>query len=357
MLLKRVAFFLFAFLLSPIAMGPVRCQAQAALLLEEPYGFYGTINPTGHNAIYFERICAETPIKLRRCGPGELGAVISRYEGVNRYDWIAIPLIPYLYAVDSASEIPSHVNRDQVGELRRSYRDAHFLELGLQKSGGSYVPDGWTQLIGASYERTIFAFRFDTTPAQDDALIELLNSGKNRSHFHLLFRNCSDFARVILDMYFPRKFHRSIFPDAGITTPKHLTYKLVRYARKHPEARLTVFEIPQIPGYRWRSRSNKGVAEAFATTPYAVPLTLLNPYLFGGILIDYIIRGHYHILPRDCEVIHPDDLVLLTAQPVLDETAAGAGAQVTGTAPDDHAETQTAMGGHSVLTESKAAHE
>ena len=58
-------------------------HAQSALLMEEPYGFFGTLNPTGHNAIYFERICAETPVKLRRCEPGELGAVIARYQGVR----------------------------------------------------------------------------------------------------------------------------------------------------------------------------------------------------------------------------------------------------------------------------------
>ena len=75
-------------------------HAQAALLMEEPYGFFGTLNPTGHNAIYFERICAETPVKLRRCRPGELGAVIARYQGIAGYDWVAIPLIPYLYSVE-----------------------------------------------------------------------------------------------------------------------------------------------------------------------------------------------------------------------------------------------------------------
>jgi hypothetical protein len=62
------------------------CHAQAALLMEEPYGFFGTVNPTGHTAIYFERICAETPVTLRRCHPGEIGAVVSRYQGINGYD-------------------------------------------------------------------------------------------------------------------------------------------------------------------------------------------------------------------------------------------------------------------------------
>ena len=49
-----------------------RGGAQAALLMEEPYGIFGVLNPTGHNAIYFERICAETPVTLRRCQAGEI---------------------------------------------------------------------------------------------------------------------------------------------------------------------------------------------------------------------------------------------------------------------------------------------
>jgi hypothetical protein len=36
----------------------------------------------------------------------------------------------------------------------------------------------------------------------------------------------------LLDFYFPGTFNRSVFPDAGMTTPKQLTYKLERYARQ-----------------------------------------------------------------------------------------------------------------------------
>ena len=64
-----------AVLLSSLALmlaGSMRSQAQAALLLEEPYGFFGTLNPTGHTAIYFARICAASPTKLRRCEPAQI---------------------------------------------------------------------------------------------------------------------------------------------------------------------------------------------------------------------------------------------------------------------------------------------
>ncbi|MGD0830871.1 MAG: hypothetical protein ABR907_08015, partial [Terracidiphilus sp.] len=82
-------------ILTGLACFPSQGRAQAALLMEEPYGLFGSINPTGHSAIYFQRICAETPTLLRRCQDGELGAVIARYQGIDGDDWLAIPLIPY----------------------------------------------------------------------------------------------------------------------------------------------------------------------------------------------------------------------------------------------------------------------
>ncbi|MFP5207040.1 MAG: hypothetical protein ACLGSH_16935, partial [Acidobacteriota bacterium] len=331
--------------------------AQAALLMEEPYGLYGILNPTGHNAIYLQNVCADTPVHLRRCQPGEMGVVISRYEGVDNYDWVAIPLIPYLYSVENGSEVPAHVDHEMVEAMRNGYRETHLHPYGLDKSGGSYVPDGWTQLIGAAYERRIYAFRFQTTPEQDDALIARLNDSPNRSHFRLLFRNCADFARVVLNNYFPHTFHRSIFPDAGVTTPKQIAYRLVRYARKHPEVQLAVIEIPQIPGYRGRSHSTKNIVESFSTTAYAIPLTLVNPYLFGGVFVDYLIRGRYRLLPKQPEVVGPGNLVALTEEPGKREEDANSVVQTAGADRGDPPPAEASMGGHAGLKGSSAAHE
>jgi hypothetical protein len=45
---------------------------------EPPYGTFGAMNPTGHAAVYFNRICADTPTVLLTCHDGEYGVVISR---------------------------------------------------------------------------------------------------------------------------------------------------------------------------------------------------------------------------------------------------------------------------------------
>ncbi|MGA8731284.1 MAG: hypothetical protein WB608_21175 [Terracidiphilus sp.] len=334
-----------------------RSHAQAALLMEEPYGFFGTVNPTGHTAVYFERICAETPVQLRRCHAGEMGAVIARYEGISGYDWVVIPLIPYLYSVENASEVPARVDRETVARFREHYHEAHLLSLGQDLPEGSLVRGGWKELIGVAYERRTYVFRFETTEEQDDALIKEMNSGKNRSHFQMLFSNCADFARVILNEYFPRTFRRSIFPDAGMTTPKQITYKLVRYARKHPETQLAVFEIPQIPGYRRMSRSNKSISESLITTAYAVPIVIVNPYLAGGLFVDYLVRGRYHLIPRHPELLYPSDIGSLTYPSPPEQNPESASAQASRAARNGRSAMLPDVTAHPGLKENVSAHE
>jgi hypothetical protein len=326
--------------------------------MEEPYAFFGTVIPTGHNAMYFGRVCAETPVKLRRCNPGELGVVIARYQGIDGYDWVAMPLLPYLYSVESAKDIPTRVDRDTVTHMRDRYHETHLRTLGENLSAGNLFRDGWTQLLGVAYERRTYAFRFETTPEEDDAFIARMNSRENHSHFELLYNNCADFARAVLDTYFPGAFRRSFFPDAEMTTPKQIAYKLVRYARKHPEMQLTIIEIPQVPGYRRESHSNKSIAESLTTTVYAVPILLLNPYLAGGLFVDYLVRGRHRLVPRHPQILEPGNLALLTDPIRISENPESEGAQAPNAAASGSMATQSPAGtAKSGLLEIKAIHE
>jgi hypothetical protein len=313
MLLKHakcaVAFLLMAALLSAACRFG---RAQAALLMAEPYGFFGFLNPTGHDAVYFGRICAETPVKLRRCTSGELGAVITRYQGIANYDWIAMPLLPYLYSVENGSEVPASADHKNVTGLRDQYHEAHLLSLGKDVPRGGDVKRGWSQFVGVAYERRIYAFRFSTTEEQDDAFIARMNAGANRSRFNLLYRNCADFTGDILNFYFPGTFRRSALPDAGITTPRQITYKLVRYSRKHRETQLTAFDIPKIPGYRRRSRRNQSVAESLITRGYVLPLAFISPYIVGGVLADYLLWGRYPLTLKHLQTLTPRNMDQLT---------------------------------------------
>jgi hypothetical protein len=286
--------------------------AQAALLMEQPYGVFGTLNPTGHAAVYLERVCADTPVHLRLCNPGETGVVISRYKGLAGYDWMAIPLIPYLYAVENPTSVPAQVDQETVNRLRDHYREAHLTELGQNLRPGNFFNGGWTELVGTAYDRRTYAFRFATTPEQDRQLIARLNGRPNKSHFNILFNNCADFDRLILNNYFPHKFRRTILPDAGITTPKRVAYTLVKYARRHPEMPFSILEIPQVPGYRHDSRAIHGVDESLITDGYVIPIVLLNPYVAGGLLVDYLLRGRYNVIPKNIATVDAQHLGALT---------------------------------------------
>lgn len=317
--LKPASWVIFALLL----IAPAVSRGQAALLLEQPYGFFGTLNPTGHAAIYLARVCADTPVSLRRCRSDEAGVVISRYSGIGQYDWVAIPLVPYLYSVENLDDVPRTADRKTVTQLRKHYREQHLLSLGEDLPAGGFFKGGWAELIGASYERRIYAYRFETSEAEDDRLIALLNGGENLLQFKLFYNNCSDFARMLLNNYFPGTFKRSIFPDAGATTPKQITYKLLKYGKQHTERRLQVFVIPQIPGYHRKSWSNHGIAESLITTGYAVPIVLINPYIAGGLFVDYLVRGRHKLVPNEPELADPEHMEGLTASKVWVENPRG----------------------------------
>ena len=265
-------------------------HADVALLLEEPYGIFGSLNPTGHAAIYLPDICASTPTELRRCQVGEVGGVvISRYDKIGGYDWVAIPLLPYLYAVDTLAEIPQSADSHSVAALRDQYRRNHLLELVPNDDDGNAPKGSWIQLVGAAYIRKIYGFRIKTSQEQDDAFIAHFNDRKNTTHFNLFLSNCADFAREVLNFYEPHSIHRNFLADAGITTPKQVARSLTAYARRHPDLSLYSFQISQVSGSIKRSKSADSVAEALLKSKkYLVPLAILSPYTACGVGVAYL---------------------------------------------------------------------
>ncbi len=273
-------------------------HGSATLLLEEPYGKLGFFTATGHAAVYLSGVCAETPLVLRRCNPGETGVVISRYNGIAGYDWIAIPLIPYLYAVDRPEDVPLFADSKMTAFLRDRYRRQYLEELAPDKKDGSTPGGNWYELIGSSYDRTMYGFDIETTPAQDDALIQKLNSSRNVSHFSTVRRNCADFAKDILNFYYPKALHRSIVADVGITTPKQMAKTLVKYSSRHPEIPFSRIVIPQVPGSMPRSTGVHGVVEAFfKAKKYIVPSAVVSPIFAGCVAAVYVGTGAGHFEP------------------------------------------------------------
>jgi len=279
---------------------------KVALLLEEPYGHFGSMNPTGHAAIYLSDVCAETPVLLRRCMPGETGVVISRYHKIDGYDWIAMPLLPYLYAVSNTGEIPADADPGMVVRLQDKYRREYLMDY-VPDDPRREFPDGdWTQLLGESYIRKIYGFSLETRPEQDDALIALLNDRANRSHFNLFFNNCANFSEKILNFYFPHSIHRNFIADVGLMTPKQAAHSLEKYAKRHPDLEFSTFVIPQVPGTIHRSTPVHGVIESLIETKkYMLPLMLLHPAVTGSLVAVYFGDGRFHPGSQDETVFNP----------------------------------------------------
>ena len=272
-----------------------RARAQATLFLGEPYGYDGALYGTGHSAVYLSRVCAASPVELRLCMPGETGVVLGRYRSVAGYDWIAIPLIPYLYAVERQEDIPLFADAKLVAFLRDRYRRDHLEALAPDLPDGGAPGGSWYELIGAAYIRTIYAFEIETSLEQDAALIQKLNNRANRRHWNLFTANCADFVREIIDFYHPHAVHRSIVADLGVTAPKQLARTLTAYSRHHPELRTSHYIVPQVPGTVPRSKRVRCVLESALTAKkYMLPLLALHPYIMGALVAGYVEHWHFN---------------------------------------------------------------
>jgi hypothetical protein len=223
--------------------------------------------------------------------------VISRYYKIGGFDWIAIPLVPYLYAVERQEDIPATVDAELEMHLRDAYRRHHLLHLISDASDVDAIPRGnWVQLVGASYDRTIYGFRLETAYADDERLIAQFNDRKNVSHFNLLSQNCADFARVLINDFYPHAVRRNFMVDFGVTTPKQDAKSLTKYAKRHRELAFSTFVIPQVPGSIHRSRPVHDIAEALVKSKkYVAVLVLLSPEVTAELLVAYLVDGRFQL--------------------------------------------------------------
>ena len=199
------------------------------------------------------------------------------------------------------------------------------------KERGRSTRGEWTQLIGASYDRRIYGFQIQTTADEDMQFMNKFNDSRNEGHFNLLFHNCADFSRTLLNVYYPHSVHRNFFVDLGITTPKQVARSLTKYADHHPELTFSTFMIPQVPGSIKRSHPIDGVLESVVKSKkYVLPLAVLSPQVTAGLVVAYLTDGRFKA-PKDATVeLVPGDPLQKTAD-ATPETAVSYGASETKT--------------------------
>jgi hypothetical protein len=238
--------------------------------------------------------------------------VISRYHRIGGYDWIAIPLYPYLYALNRAQDIPLFADAKLEAALRDQYRRKYLEDVVPDGPSGSTPSGDWYELIGSAYDRTLYGFQIETSAEQDDQFIKHYNAGPNRESYKLVSRNCADFVRQAVNFYYPKASKRSVIADLDVSTPKHAAKSLVQFSKRHPELRFASFVIPQVPGTIRRSTPVHGLMESiFAAKKYELPLLTLQPFVGGGVAVAYVSKGRFNpahnalLLTEDGELEQP----------------------------------------------------
>lgn len=286
-------------LLLLLALVPVPARADVALLLGEAIGVAGEATGSGHSAIYFTNICSDGPVKLRLCGPGERGVVISSYPNFGDhapYEWIAVPVMPYLYGVEDDRDIPLYANGKVRTLLRETFRQKYLRTIIPDAADGTIPRGQWKPMVGSVLNRDVYSFNVKTTPEEDARLVREFNSLPNKSHFGTMYHNCADFARIVLNRYFPGATHRDVLNDLTMTTPKAVARSLTGYATKRPGRLFNITKYPQVSGPIWRSFDNRSFTElAFISKKYAAPSLIFNPYVFAIFAGTYLTTGRFSV--------------------------------------------------------------
>ena len=256
------------------------------------------ITGSGHSAVYFSRICPESPIKLRLCRPDEPGSVISNYTTLGEdqpFEWNVVSLSMYMYGVEDPQNRPLFGSQKIKHTLEERYR-ANFLagycEGATCRTSGKAE---WREMVGATLSRSIYIFVVETSVEQDRALIAEFNSLPNQNHFNGITRNCAEFSRRIINTYFPHASRADYLNDFGLITPKAIARSFAHYGERHPEAHLRVLHFAQLPGTIKRSTEcRSGTEQLYHSKKLLVPMILFADHELPFMAASYLLTGRFN---------------------------------------------------------------
>src|SRR6202044_2361154 len=195
-----------------------------------------------------------------------------------------------------------------VAFLRDRYRRKYLETVAPDLADGSTPGGNWYELVGSSYDRTIYGYEIETSAVQDKALIRKYNASANESHFRTVSRNCADFAKDVINFYYPKALHRSIVADVGIATPKQMAKRMVKFSERHPQLAFSRYVIPQVPGSAARSSAVHGVVESFfKSKKYIVPSAVASPVFAGCVAAVFVGTGARHFDPAHDALVFAAD--------------------------------------------------
>ena len=273
-------------------------RADVGVLLNESLDTsVARITGSGHSAVYFSRICPETPVKLRLCGPGEQGSVMSNYTTLGEdqpYEWNVVPLNIYLYGVEDPQDRPLFGSHNIKYALEERYREKYLSGYCEGKVCRTSNNAEWREMVGATLSRSMYVFIVETTVEQDRAVIAKFNSEPNVNHFNGMTRNCADFTRRVINFYFPHAAKPDHLNDFGMTSPKAIARSFSHYAARHPEAHFRVLHFAQIPGTLKRSSECRGGTEQLVRSKkLLVPMLVFADHELPFVAASYVLTGRF----------------------------------------------------------------
>lgn len=284
-------------LLFAVAAAPA--HADVGLLLNESLDTsVARITGSGHSAIYFSRICADSPVKLRLCRPDEPGSVMSNYTTLGEdqpFEWNVVPLSVYLYGVEDPENRPLFGTWKIKHVLEERYREKFLAGYCDSKTCRTSGKAEWREMVGATFERSIYAFVVSTTVEQDQALIAEFNAQPNQNHFNGVTNNCATFSRHVLNTYFPGAARADYLNDFGLTTPKAIARSFSHFGERHPEAHFYVLHFAQLPGTIKRSSEcRSGTEQLYHSKKLLVPMLIFADHELPFVAASYVLTGRFN---------------------------------------------------------------
>lgn len=256
------------------------------------------ISSTGHSAIYFSNICAESPIKLRLCQSGELGSILSNYLNIGEdqsFEWNIVPLSIYLYGVEDPRNRTLFSSYAVKHLLEERYRDRYLTGLCASESCRSSAKAEWREMVAATMIRGVYIFSVHTTIEQDLEIIAQWNDAANKNHFNGVTNNCADFTKRVINTYFPHAVKTDHLNDFGMTSPKAVARTFTRYAQKHADSELRVMHFAQQPGTTKRSRTvRSGTEQLFHSGKLLLPMVLVSYYALPVVTTSYFTTARFN---------------------------------------------------------------
>ncbi len=295
----RQGFVFFFAVFCLIALVCYRAHAEVGVILNDSLDTsVARITGSGHSAVYFSRVCPESPINLRLCRADELGSVISNYTTLGEdqpFEWNVVPLSIYLYGVEDPRHRPMFGSEEIKRVLEERYRKNYLPGYCASESCRTSDNAEWREMVGATLSRNIYVFAIATTVEQDREFIEQFNAQPNENHFNGVTRNCANFTQRIINTYFPGATGADYINDFGMTSPRAIARSFTHYAKRHPGTHLRVYHFAQLPGTIKRGTpARTGTQQLYRSKKLLVPMLLFLPHELPIVAGSYLLFGRFN---------------------------------------------------------------